>query len=396
MEKTEKLFLITNPGSSSRKYALYRGDDLVCTLHFEYEGDDVVCTIKAADGTKKKLDGFKKLTDTVQYVQKILTDEDYLNDEAKLSAVVARVAATGEYFSQDHIVDDEFLERLEAAKKRLPLHVPVMAAEIEACVKEFGRTPIIAVADSSFHATRDDVHKAYAIDPELADKAELKRYGYHGLSMGSISEYLKANNLMAEKVIACHLGSGSSITAMLNGESYDTTMGYTPLDGLMMATRCGEIDAAAALAIGRELNLSNEELEEYLNKQCGFQGVTGSTNDLREVISLRDDGDDRAKLAYDLFIYRVQTAIGRMAASLQGVDALVFTATIGERNTEIRRDIVAGLGYLGFKINDTKNADGLDDKRHCLISANGSKPIYVILTDETGEMIRRAKALLTE
>ena len=394
MEKTEKLFLVTNPGSSSRKYALYRGDDLVCSLHFEFEDGEVVCTLKTADGAKKKLDGFKKLTDSVKYVQQILTDEGYLGDRAKLDAVIARVAATGEYFSQDHIVDDECLERLEAAKKRLPLHVPVMAAEIEACVNEFGRTPVIAVADSSFHATRDDVHKAYAIDPELADRAEIKRYGYHGLSMGSISEYLKNNNLMAEKVIACHLGSGSSVTAMLNGESYDTTMGYTPLDGLMMATRCGEIDAAAALAIGRELKLNNEELEEYLNKQCGFQGVTGETNDLREVISLRDDGDVRAKLAYDLFIYRVQTAIGRMAASLQGADALVFTATIGERNAEIRRDIVAGLEYLGFKIDDTKNADGVGDARHCLISAKGSKPIYVILTDETGEMIHRAKMLL--
>lgn len=392
----EKLFLVTNPGSSSRKYALYRGDELVCSLHFETEDGKVVCTLKTADGAKKHLDGFAKLDETVKYVQKILTDEGILGGDAKIDAVVARVAATGEYFSQDHIVDDECLERLEAAKKRLPLHVPVMAAEIEACVKEFGRTPVIAVADSSFHAGRDAVHKAYAIDTELADKAEIKRYGYHGLSMGSISEYLKANNLLEKKVIACHLGSGSSVTAMLDGESYDTTMGYTPLEGLMMATRCGDLDAAAALAIGRELNLSTEELEEYLNKKCGFEGVTGKTNDLREVIAMRDDGDERAKLAYDLFIYRVQKAIGQMAASLQGVDALVFTATIGERNSEIRRDIVSGLGYLGFKINDTKNDDGIaDGKRHCVISGNGSKPIYVIFTDETGEMIRRAKLLLS-
>lgn len=391
----EELYLVTNPGSSSRKYALYRGDDLVCTLHFEFEGKAVVCTIKYADGTKKKLDGFEKLTDTVKYVKEILNKEGYIGDSVKIAAVVARVAATGEYFSGDHLVDEDCLKRLEAAKKRLPLHVPVMAAEIEACVNEFGDTPVIAVADSSFHATRDDVHKAYAIDTELADKAEIKRYGYHGLSMGSVSEYLKNEGLMAEKVIACHLGSGSSVTAMLDGKSYDTTMGYTPLEGLMMATRCGDIDAAAALAIGRELNLDNEELEQYLNKKCGFMGVTGQTDDLREVISLRDDGDARAKLAYDLFIYRVQKAIGQMAASLHGVDALVFTATIGERNSEIRRDIVAGLEYLGFKINDTKNDDGIEDgKRHCVISANGSKPIYVVLTDETGEMIRRAKLIL--
>ena len=171
-------------------------------------------------------------------------------------------------------------------------------------------------------------------------------------------------------------------------------MGYTPLEGLMMATRCGDIDPAAALAIGRELKLQGDDLEAYLNKKCGFLGVTGTTDDLREVISLRDDGDPKAKLAYDLFIYRVQRAIGQMAASLNGADALVFTATIGERNAAIRRDIISGLSYLNFKVNDTKNADGLGDQSHCLISGRTSNPIYVILTDETGEMIRRARTLL--
>lgn len=390
----EKLFLVTNPGSSSRKYALYRGEELVCSLHFEFEGQDVVCTLKTATGDRKKLDGFKKLTETVKYVKDILDQEGYIGDSVKLGAIVARVVAAGEYFSADHLVDEECLKRLEAAKKRAPLHVPVVAAEIEACVKEFSGTPVLMISDSAFHGTRDLVHQSYAIDTELAEKAEIKRYGYHGLSVGSVAGYLTEAGLLADKVIVCHLGSGSSVTALQAGKSYDTTMGYTPLEGLMMATRCGDIDAAAALAIGRELNLESEQLEEYLNKQCGFKGVTGQTDDLREVISLRDDGDRRAKLAYELFIYRVQRAIGQMAASLQGVDALVFTATIGERNAEIRRDIVAGLEYLGFKINDTKNDDGLGDARHCVVSGNSSKPIYVVLTDETGEMIHRAKLLL--
>ncbi len=391
----EKLFLVTNPGSSSRKYALYRGADALCNLHFELEGKDVVCTLKTPDGQKKKLsDGFKKLTDTVKYVQDILTAEGYLSKNTQLDAILARVASTGDFFTEDHIVDDECLKRLDAAKKRAPLHVPVVAAEIEECVKEFKGTPVITISDSGFHNTRDAAHTYYAIDPELADKAEIKRYGYHGLSMGSIAHYLKEHNLLAEKVVACHLGSGSSLTAMLNGESFDTTMGYTPLEGVMMATRCGDIDATAAIALGRELGLEGEKLEEYLNKQCGLKGVSGETDDMREVLSLRADGDVRAKLAYDMFIYRIQRAIGQMAASLQGIDALVFTATIGERNSEIRRDIVAGLGYLGFKINDTKNDDGLGENTHCLISASSSKPIYVIQTDETGEMIRRALALL--
>lgn len=393
----DKLFLVTNPGSSSRKYALYRGDELVCSLHFEMEGKDVVCTLKYADGTKKKLtDGFKKLTDTVKYVKAILENEGYLGESVQLAAILARVASTGDFFAEDHFVDDDCLKRLDEAKKRAPLHVPVVAAEIEACVKEFAGTPVLTISDSAFHNTRDAVHKYYAIDPELADRAEIKRYGYHGLSMGSVAEYLKSADLLAEKVVVCHLGSGSSLTAMLNGESFDTTMGYTPLEGVMMATRCGDLDATAAMAIGRELKISGEQLEEYLNKQCGLKGVTGETDDMREVLSLRDDGDVRAKLAYEMFIYRIRRAIGQMAASLGGIDALVFTATIGERNAEIRRDIVSGLQYLGFKLSDTKNSEGLGDHRHVNIAASGSKPIYVIQTDETGEMIRRAKLLLEQ
>lgn len=392
----EKLFLVTNPGSSSRKYALYSGDTELCTLHFELEGKDVVCTLKKPDGTKQKLSGnFKKLSDTIQYVKTILEDEGFLNKSTQLSAILARVVATGDYFAEDHLVDDACLAKLEIAKKRAPLHVPVVAAEIEACVKEFKGTPVIIISDSAFHSTRDDVHTYYAIDKDLADRAEIKRYGYHGLSVGSISEYLNAEKLGAEKVVVCHIGSGSSVTALKDGKSFDTSMGYTPLEGVMMATRCGDIDATAALAIGRELDLDAEKLEEYLNKQCGLKGVSGESDDMREVLSLRDDGDPRAKLAYSMYIYRLQRAIAQMAASLQGIDALVFTATIGERNAEIRRDIVAGLGYLGFKLSDTKNDDGLDDNRHCLISAPSSKPIYVIRTDETGEMIRRAQALLS-
>lgn len=392
----DKLFLVTNPGSSSRKYALYKNDAEICTFHYETEGSDIVCTFKKEDGTREKLTGgFKKLSDTVIYVKKILEDEGYLNKSTQLSAILARVVAPGIYFTEDHIVDDECLKHLEVAKKRAPLHVPVVAAEIESCVREFKGTPVMIISDSAFHTTRDAVHTAYAIDQKIATSGEIRRYGFHGLSVGSIAEYLKAENLTAEKVIVCHIGSGSSCTALLNNASYDTTMGYTPLEGVMMATRTGDIDPAAALALGRETKLEGEQLEQYLNKQCGLKGVAGS-DDMREVISLRDDGDGDAKLAYDMYIYRLQRAIGALAASLHGVDALVFTATVGERNSEIRRDILAGLDFLGFKVNDTKNADGLDDNRHCVISGSGSKPIYVIRTDETGEMIRRAKLLLGE
>ncbi len=392
----ERLFLVTNPGSSSRKYALYRGDEAVCKLHFEMEDKNIVCTLKFPDGRKQKLThGFEKLTDTVKYAKQIFEDQGYIGPSSNLDAILVRVVATGEFFTTDHQVDAECLKHLELAKKRAPLHVPVVAAEIEECIKEFKGTPVITISDSAFHNTRDNIRKYYAIDKDLADRAEIKRYGYHGLSIGSIAHYLKAHDLTAEKVVVCHLGSGASVTALKDNQSFDTTMGYSPLEGVMMATRCGDIDATATFAIGRELGLEGEKLEEYLNKECGLLGVAGATDDMRDVISLRNNGDPRAKLAYDMYIYRIQRAIAQMAASLQDIDTLIFTATIGERNAEIRHDIVTGLGYLGFKLSDTKNSDGLGTNRHINIAASSSKPIYVITTNETNEMIRRAQQLIT-
>ncbi len=394
----EKLYLVTNPGSSSRKYALYHDDErLICSLHFETENKSLICTLKRADGSSVKLtDGFKRLADTIRYTRDILVKENYLHDGVEIAAILARVAATGDFFSDDHIVDEDCLRRLEEEKRRAPLHVPVIAAEISECLKTFPGTPVITISDSHFHHTRDDVHKYYAIDLELADRAEIKRYGYHGLSMGAVRNFMRDEGILPSRVVACHLGSGASLTAIKDGYSYDTTMGYTPLEGVMMATRCGDLDPAAASAIQRELGFTEEGLEEYLNRQCGLLGVTGKTNDMREVIELRDNSDPRAELAYDMYIYRIQRAIGEMVAAMHGLDALVFTATIGERNAMIRQDIVAGCGYLNLELDPAKNKAGLGKAEYVNIATKKSLPIYVIQTNETDAMIRRAKILLAQ
>lgn len=392
---TEKrLILITNPGSSSRKYALYREDELLCSLHFEYEDGKVICTVKKASGSKKKLDeDFKSLNYTVKALERILTDEGYLGGENKIDAVLARVAAPGEYFAHDHVVDAKCLTHLELAEKQAPLHVPVVADEIEKLVEVFSETPVLQISDSAFHNTRPEVAKYYAFDTDLAEKTGVKRYGYHGLSVGSIVEYMRGEGILPEKLVVCHVGSGSSVTAVYKGESVDTTMGYTPLEGMMMATRTGSIDPAAAMAVGRELDLSGEELEKYLNKKCGLLGVSGQTDDMREILRLKDEGDKKGSLAYAMFIYRLQRAIAEMAAAMGGVDAVVFTATIGERSDPVRKSTCEKLGYLGLVLDEGKNA-GDFGKRHANIAAEGSKPIWVIRTDEFEEMIRRAKVLL--
>lgn len=390
----ERLFLVTNPGSSSRKYALYRDEELLCSLHFETEDKRLICTFKLPNGHSKKFTkGFKRISDTIRYTRDILLAEGILGPDVELEAILARVVATGEFFNDDYIVDEECLRRLEEEKRRAPLHVPVIATEIANCVRAFPETPVIIISDSHFHHTRDDVHKYYAIDIDLANRAEIKRYGYHGLSMGAVRNYMRDNDLLVPRVVACHLGSGASITAIKNGYSYDTTMGYTPLEGVMMATRSGDIDPAAAIAIQHELGFNEEAVEEYLNRQCGLLGVSGISGDMRDVLAARAS-HPRAQLAYDMYIYRIQRAIGEMVASMQGIDALVFTATIGERNAEIRRDVVAGLGYLNLKLDNAKNEAGLGDDQHINIAAEGSLPIYVIRTNETDAMIRRAKILL--
>ena len=389
-----RLILITNPGSSSRKYALYQEDELLCSLHFEFENKKVICTLKKADGSKKKLKkDFKSLETTVEHINEILTEEGYLGGVSKIDVILARVAAPGEYFAHDHVVDDECLMHLEVAEKQAPLHVPVVAGEIEKFVEVFEGTPVLQISDSGFHDERPDLMKYYAFDPELADESGIKRYGYHGLSVGSIVNYMKKEEILPEKLIVCHVGSGSSVTAVFNGKAMDTTMGYTPLEGLMMSTRCGDMDPAAALALKRYLKMEDEEFEKYMNKKCGLVGVSGQTDDMREILQLRDKGDKRGTFAHAMFVYRLQSAIGKMAASLGGVDAIVFTATIGERSNPIRREVSRKLGYLGFTLDDKKN-DGELENRHENIGTDGSKPIWVIRTDEFEEMIRRAKILL--
>lgn len=393
----KNLFLITNPGSSSRKYALYDDDKPVCTLHFEYEGDSVICTVKTADGTKKKLDQtFTDLSGTVSHLGKILESEGYLGGNTKLKAIIARAAAPGDYFTEDHVVDDECLWQLELAKNRAPLHVPVIAKEIEQLVAAFEGTPVLAVSDSGFHNDRPASTIYYAIDTRLADKTELKRYGFHGLSVGSIVEYMKKQDILPEKLIVCHIGSGSSVTGVLNGKSYDTTMGYTPLEGVMMSTRCGNMDVAAAFALKRQLGIDTENgFIEYLSQKGGLRGVSGKTDDMREILKLRDAGDEKALLAYEMYVSRIQSAIGRMAAVMDGVDAIVFTATIGERSDDMREWVCRKLHYLGFNLDQDKNL-GKMPERHTNIGTKDSKPIWVIRTDEFEEMIRRAKLLLAK
>lgn len=366
------------------------------SLHFEYENNKVICTLDDAEDGKKSIKAdFKDLSEAVSNIREILESEGYISAQNELSAIVARVVAPSDYLAEDRIVDDEFMQELEAAKERAPLHVPVVAAEIKHLRAEFPKTKIISISDSAFHWNRPEITKYYAFDTDLADKASIKRYGYHGISVSYITETMKSENIIPEKLIVCHLGSGSSISAVLNGKAMDNSMGYSPLEGLMMSTRSGTLDVAAAFAVKRELGFTDDtELEKYLNKKAGLLGVSGSTDDMRQIIQKRDEGDPKATFAHALFVHKVQANIALMTASLGGADAIVFTATIGERSDEIRRYVSQKLSYLGFRLDEEKNKNPEFTGKYALISSTDSKPIYIIPTNETSEMIRKASVLL--
>ena len=393
-----KLILITNPGSASRKYALYDGDDLMAQFHFEYEGEKVVCTINDVDDGKKKIyPEIDNLNDAITILPKILADETYVTGQHKLAAVVIRIVAPGDYFTEDHVVDDEYMQNLKEAEKRNPVHVPTTANEIRGIRQCFKDVKIISISDSAFHWEKPDTYKYYSFDTELADKYEIKRYGYHGLSYAYISRYMKDQGILPEKMVVMHLGSGSSVSAILNGKAMDNSLGYTPLEGLAMSTRVGTIDAAAALGLKKALKItSDEEFLLYLNKKCGLLGLSGVSDDLREVIQKRDEGNLRAARAHSIYVYRIQSYVGQMAATLGGIDALVFAGTIGERSDEIRRFVTQKMGYLGFQLDEDKNLDPEFTARHALISRAESKPIYIVYTDETAQMIYRAQKFLAE
>ena len=367
----------------------------MASLHFEYENGAVACTLKDASGEKKSIPvKIDDLSQTVSCLGDILRSEGYINEKNTLSAIVARVAAPSDYLAENHIVDDEFMKNLEIAKHRAILHVPVVASEIEHFRAKFPETTIVSISDSAFHWQKPDLMKYYAFDTEVADKYGIKRYGYHGLSVASVVDAMQENDILPEKLVVAHIGSGSSVSAVLDGRAMDNSMGYTPLEGLMMSTRAGSMDVAAALAIKRELKLDDVELEIYLNKKSGLLGTSGVSDDMRVIIQKRDEGDPKATFAHALYVHRIQTTIGQMAATLGGIDGLVFTATIGERSAEIRHFVAQKLAYLGLFLDDELNENPVFNGRYALISRSDSKPIYIIQTDETAEMVKQALALL--
>jgi acetate kinase len=384
------LILVANPGSSSRKYALFEGTTERARLHFEWVDGTLHCTLTAKTEESIAV-GITSLHDATTAVYPILRAYGLLGVHEHIGLVGLRIVAPGDYFLNDHIVDGTFLRRFRQAKIHAPLHVGDALTELSQLREVFARLPVCAISDSAFHRTKPAYASTYGLPRHVADAHGIKRFGYHGLSVASVTRQMT----LPEKTIVCHLGSGASITAVLNGQSQDTTMGFSPLEGLVMATRSGSIDVGAALALKKALRYDDLALETYLNEKSGLLGLGGS-DDIRVLLRREKEGDTPAHLALETYVYNIQKGIGQMAAAIDGADALVFTGTVGERSPFIRQRVGERLAYLGFRIDAHSNATVTSARApRALHAPTASKPLFVTPAQEEQEIARRALMLAT-
>ena len=389
-----KIFLVLNSGSSSEKFSLYEGEDEVCSLYFEGIEESgkkkFICTITRADGSEEVVD---KKWDTLNVAFKeakaIFEKEGFINEAHPLDGILVRVVAAGKYFSANHIVDEKTFKELEKVKVTNPLHVPGTERGIKNAKETFPDVPVLIMSDSEALTADSRRDTLYALPKEVIEEFDLGRWGAHGASYGYMMSRIPELGLLEKKMIVCHLGSGCSITALVDGKPAYTSMGETPLEGLMSSTRTGSIDPTIGALLGEKLGAA--EAIKLMNKQSGLQAMAGS-NDMREIIAGAEEDNADAAAAFDLFIDGVVGKIGEFAAKMGGVDAIVFTATIGERSIPVRSAVISKLEFMGFKL---KNDIKLDKSAgYANVAEDGSKPVYVIPTNEAAYMIKKASELL--
>ena len=336
----------------------------------------------------------------VKLVLDKLTDKavGVISSMSEIDGVGHRVVASGEAFKKPTLVTPEAMKLMEEIKDLAPLHNPAAIVGVNACLAAMPNTPMVLVFDTGFHFTMPDYAYMYAVDYSHYEKYKIRRYGAHGTSHKFVAEeaakYL-GKNIENLKIITCHLGNGSSITAVKGGKCIDTSMGFTPLAGVPMGTRSGDIDYAAAEYIAKKEGMNVSEMLTYLNKKCGMLGVSGVSSDFRDLAAAADAGNYRAKLALDMFAYGTKKYIGAYAAALNGVDVIVFTAGIGENDNNVRKAALKNMEYLGVKLDDKKN-DNCPRGTIAEIQAKDSKvKILVIPTNEelviARETMREAK-----
>ncbi len=356
--------LVINTGSSSLKYQLMDPDtqEVFAQGLCERIGIDGRLTHKIpANGAKYEFDiAMPTHAEAIQAVMDALTSAEHgvIKNMDEIDAVGHRVVHAGETFACSVMISQAVIDALEECIPLAPLHNPANIVGIRACQKVMPNTPMVGVFDTAFHQTMPPRAFIYAIPYEYYTKNHVRRYGFHGTSHYYVSR--RAADMLGRpieelKIVTCHLGNGSSVCAIDGGKSVETSMGFTPLDGLPMGTRCGAIDVSIIDYLMQTHHLSIDEVMDILNKKSGVLGVSGVSSDFRDIEAAAAQGNERAKLAIDMFCYKTTKRIASASAAMGGIDAVVFTAGIGENSAELRAQIVENLGFMGIKIDPAKN-----------------------------------------
>ena len=393
--------LVINCGSSSLKYQLIDSETEKALAKglCERIGIDGRLTYSPAGGEKEVTDASMPAhTEAIQLVLDALTNEKtgVIKSLDEVGAVGHRVVHGGEKFASSSLITDEMLAAVEECNDLAPLHNPANLIGIDACKKCMPGVPMVGVFDTAFHQTMPKEAYMYALPYEYYEKYKVRRYGFHGTSHSFVSkrtaEFL-GKDVKDMKIIVCHLGNGSSISAVKNGESIDTSMGLTPLEGVIMGTRSGDIDPAILEFLAKKEDMSIADLNNMLNKKSGVYGLSGGvSSDFRDLGEAAAAGNDKAQLALDAFAYRVAKYVGAYAAAMNGVDAIAFTAGVGENDADTRKAILSRLTFLGLELDEEANKKRGEDN---IISTPDSKvTVCVIPTNEELAIARETLALV--
>lgn len=393
--------LVINCGSSSLKYQLIdmSNETALAQGLVERIGIEGSILTQKVNGQKYIIEEpMKDHKDAIRLVLGALVDKEHgvISDMSEISSVGHRVVHGGEKYANSVLINDEVMKSLEDCIKLAPLHNPPNIIGINACKALMPNTPMVAVFDTAFHQTIPEYAYLYALPYELYKNYGIRKYGFHGTShryVSNVAAEMMGKNIEDLKIVTCHLGNGASICAVDGGKSVETSMGFTPLEGVAMGTRSGNVDPAIITFLMKELNLGIDEINDLLNKKSGVYGISGVSSDFRDIEEAAESGNHRAELALEVFHYKVKRFIASYAAAMGGVDCLVFTAGLGENSALSRSEICKNLEFLGIKIDEKKNNEGRGFAKE-ISTSDSSVKVYVIPTDEELMIARDTKEIV--
>ena len=392
--------LVVNAGSSSLKYQLFdTAEGIVLAKgnceRIGIEGSKITHKTKEGKSRVKEMP-LPTHADAISLVVEMLLDKEVgcIASAGEIEAIGHRVVHGGPYYAQSVLVTEEVMDVLENCRAFAPLHTGAHIMGIRGCLKVMPGVPQVLVFDTAFHQTMEKEAYMYGISYDMYDEYKIRRYGAHGTSHRYVSaEAAKLIGKADAKIVTCHIGNGSSISAVKDGKCVDTSMGFTPLDGIMMGTRCGAIDPAIVPFIMEKKGYTPAEMDAYMNKKCGFLGISGISSDARDIEAAMKAGDERAKLAFDMLCYQIKKFIGSYAAAMGGLDAIVFTAGIGEHTPYIREGALSGLEFLGVELDDERNSFVHSDVPVKISKDSSKVSVYMIPTNEELVIAKDTEAL---